>query len=81
MNVPNITIVRESPEKRARSPIDEATRRKRCRVSEAVAVLAPRFQTGEDVHAVEWSTGTPRIAGQYHLPIRNLAQHKEGRSD
>ena len=62
VNVPNITIVRESPEKRARSPIDEATRRKRCKVSEAVAVLAPQFSTGEDVHAVEWSTGTPRIA-------------------
>ena len=60
MNVPNITIVRESLEKRARSPIDEATPRKRCKVSEAVAVLAPRFPTGEDVHAVEWSTAKPR---------------------
>ena len=38
VNVPNITIVRESPEKRARSPINEATLRKRCKVSEAVAL-------------------------------------------
>lgn len=49
VNVPNITIVRESPEKRARSPINEATPRKRCKVSEAVALLAPQFPTGEDV--------------------------------
>ena len=60
MNVQNSTIVRESLEKRARPPINEATPRKRCKVSEVATLLAPqfssRFCTGDDVHAFKWST-------------------------
>ena len=56
MNVPNIIIVRESPEKSARLSIIEATPRKRCKVSEVAVLLAPQFSIGDDVHAVKWLT-------------------------